>query len=56
MDLRNPVVLHSRTEQTSPSMSAMTSGSIGTSSINIRPVGEHSEERTSDLTVVQKFL
>jgi len=37
-------------------MAAMTSGSIGTSSINISPVGEHSEARTSDLTVVQKFL
>ena len=39
-----------------PSMSAMTPGSIGTSSINIRPVGEHSEERTSEITIVQNFL
>jgi len=36
-------------------MAAMTSGSIGTSSINTSPVGEHSGKRTSDLTVVLKF-
>jgi len=39
-----------------PSMAAMTSGAIGTPSINISPIEEHLEERTSDLTVVQNFL
>ena len=38
-----------------PSMAAMTSGSIGTSSNNTSPFGEHSEARKSDLTVVQIF-
>jgi len=47
---------HSCTEQTSSSRAAMTSGSIGTSSINISPVEERSEKRTSDLTDVQIFL
>ena len=36
-------------------MTAITSGSIRTSSLNTSPVGEHSGKRTSDLTVVQDF-
>ena len=34
----------------------MTSGSIGTSSINISPDREHSEKRMSDLTAVHNVL
>jgi len=36
-------------------MTAMTSESIRTASLNTSPVGEHSGKRTSDLTAVQDF-
>jgi len=41
---------------TIPSIAAMTSGSIGTSSIDISPIGDHLEKRKSDLTTVHIFL
>jgi hypothetical protein len=45
---------HTSPTQDQPSLSipALTSGSIGTSPINISPIGEHSEKVTSDLTAV----
>jgi hypothetical protein len=55
LHLHTRVALHSCTEQTSPSIAAMTSGSIGIFSININRVGEHLEKRTNGLTVVHIF-
>ena len=43
-------VLHSRIEKTRRSTATMTSESIGTYSIDIGSVGEHTEKRTSELT------
>jgi len=43
-----------RTNQ--PSIAAMACGSIGTSSMDISPVGDHLEKRTSGLTSVHIFL
>jgi len=54
--LQTCATLHPCTEQTSSSIAAMTSRSVGTSSINISPVEERSETRTSDLTDVHIFL
>jgi len=56
LHLHTRVAFHSRMEQTSSSRAAMTSGSIGTSSINISPVGKHSEKRRSEPTAVHIFL
>jgi len=53
LHLHTNVALYSHTI---PSIAAMTSGSIGTSSINTSPVGEHLEKRTSDLTTVHIFI
>ena len=48
--LHTRAVLHSHIEKTSRSTATMTSGSIGTYSIDIGPVGGHTEKGASDLT------
>ena len=49
-------VFHSQTEKSSPSIATMASGSIGTSSISINLLGEHTERRVCDPTSVHIFL
>ena len=50
--LNTSAVLHLHLAKTNPSKATMTPGSIGTCSMDIGPVGEHTEKKTNDLASI----